>query len=304
MTIEIQCPGCNAVLRVDRKHAGQKGKCQQCGAAVTLPTEPAFSSRSPTLAEATPDEIVAELTTRDRSAVLVLFDTPESGQYEAQDLANAKVRCYSTDDMDDSKMLQALGNLGRIAQGIDQKREIQVEAATEKLLEFKGDHLGMSLAEFKIKHKRKTSGIGVTLPWCSSDTPDRVIQGLLAEPWHAKYGIVHARVDLPVENNSPTVAGVKTELFLYQFLDARLARMTAFFDTDSFHVVREAIAEKHGTPTHEAEHPLQFIWDKGVATVHLVRGAIRPKKASLLHFAHNRLLKEMEQRTPKKTDDL
>ena len=291
-------------MRVKEEFAGQQGKCQECGVFVTVPTPEAAGGSTKSLAQASPDDIVAELYRRGRSAVLAMFDTPESGTYEIQDLATSKVRCYSSADMDDTKMLQALGNLGRIVQGIGQSRETLSAEDTEKLLDFKGDQLGMSLADFKKKHKRKTGGIGVTMPWCSSDTPDRAIQGLLFEPWHHKCGIVHARVDLPVENNSPTVAGIKTELFLYQFLDARLFRMSAFFDTDLFHVVREAVNEKHGTPTSEFEDPVKFVWDNGVSSLQLIRGKVRPRRASMLHYVYNQLFEEMEKRSPNVSDDL
>ena len=301
MVIEFQCPGCSATLRVNSDFAGQQGKCQQCERPIIVP---AASSEPLLLRDATPDDIIAELSRRDRSAVVAMFDTPESGTYDLHDLTGAKVRCYSTADMDDAKMLQALANLGRIAQGIDQKRGQPQAVDQSNLLEFKGDWLGMSLAEFKIKHKRKTGGIGVKLPWCSSDSPDQRIQGLLAEPWHTKCGIVHARIELPVENNSPTVAGVKTELFVYQFIDARLFRMSAFFDTDSFHVVREAISEKHGTPTSIEKDSTEFVWDKGVCSIRLVRGKVRPKRASMLHYIHNQLFQQMVQRSPDKSSDL
>jgi len=304
MTIEIQCPGCSAILRVSEELAGQQGKCQHCGKSITVPSGSGNRSKKLSLADATPDDMAAELSRRDRSAVLVMFDTPDSGVYELRDLMNAKVRCYSTNDMDDSKTLQALGSLGRIAQGIDQSREPDSVLMNEKLLDFKGDRLGMSLADFKKKYKRKTGGIGMALPWCSSDSPGQRLQGLLSETWHSKCGIVHARIDLPVENNSPTVAGVKTELFLYQFIDARLFRMTAFFDTDSFHLVREAVMEKQGTPTSEVADPVQFVWDNGVCAAQLIRGKVRPKRASMLHYVHNRLFKEMEQRAPNITEDL
>ena len=303
MISETQCPACKASLRVSEELAGKQAKCPQCGASITVSGRP--TSTATLLAKASPDEIVNELSHRGRSAVLVLFDTPETGEYDLPTLAKAKVRVYSTSDMDDTKKLHALGSLGRIAAGIEQARsEVTAIAANAPVFEFKGDPLGMTLSDFKKKHARKTGGIGIMLPWCSSDSPGQTIEALLSEPWHARCGIVHARLDLPAENNPPTVAGVSAEPLIYQFLDGRLFRITAFFDTDSFHIVRKAVAEKHGEPTKESPDPMWFSWENGVSAVHLIRGAIRPKKPSELHYVHNPLFQQMQRRTPNMNDDL
>jgi len=313
MIVETSCPECSALLRVSEDLAGKQAKCPQCGKTITVTLRSSPSSQTPqapsasssSLSQASPDDIVKELSNRGRSAVLVLFDTPESGEYELHTLANAKVRIYSTPDMDDEKKLRALTSIGRITAGIDQARvESSSCLVSEPVFELKGDSLGMTLNEFKKKHARKTSGVGLPLPWCSSDTPGQAIEPLLIEAWHSQCGIIHARVDLPAEKKSPTVAGVKTDLLLYQFLDERLFRITTFFDTESFHMVREAIAKKHGPPSNETADPLQFTWQSGVSSIHLVRGHVRPKKASLLHFVHNPLFEQMEQRTPDHSDDL
>ena len=307
MVIEIRCSACGSPLRVDGKLAGQQSKCPQCGALFTIPSSgnPKNGLRAVALSQATPEDLIEELSHRGRSAVLTIFDTPESGEYDLRALAAAKVRVYSTNEMDDAKTLRVLANLGRIAQSKDQtKTQTNSEQAAPQVFELKGDPLGMTLAEFKRKHARKLGGIGVSLPWCSSDSPGQFIPALQAEPWHAECDIVHARLDLPAENNSPTVAGVKTELLLYQFIDERLFRMTAFFDTDSFHVVREAVTEKHGKPTEESLDPMMFLWDNGVSSIHLIRGAIRPKKPSRLIYMHNQLEKQAEQRVPNVSTDL
>ena len=46
------------------------------------------------------------------------------------------------------------------------------------------------------------------------------------------------------EDNSPTIAGLKTDLLLYHFVDGLLYRISAFFATDQFHVVSDAVHEK------------------------------------------------------------
>jgi len=307
MIVEMQCPECNALLRVNEELAGKQAKCPQCGKFITVlvqTPQPTPSSSVP-LSQASPDEIVNEFSTRGRSAVLVLFETPDSDEYELHTLANAKIRIYSTTDMDDAKKLRALTNIGRIAAGVDQARTDSSSILTpQAAFELKGDPLGMSLSDFKKKYARKTSGVGLPLPWCSSDSPGQPIEALLVERWHSQCGIIHARVDLPAEKSSPTVAGVSTDLLLYQFLDERLFRITAFFDTESFHVVRAAITNKHGQPSSETVDPVQFTWESGISSIHLIRGQVRPKQASLLHYVHNPLLKQMEQRTPDHGDDL
>lgn len=38
MNIPIQCPGCGQTLQIPEQFAGQTGKCQHCGGAITVPT--------------------------------------------------------------------------------------------------------------------------------------------------------------------------------------------------------------------------------------------------------------------------
>jgi len=38
MNIPIQCPGCGQTLQIPEQYAGQTGKCQHCGGAITVPT--------------------------------------------------------------------------------------------------------------------------------------------------------------------------------------------------------------------------------------------------------------------------
>ena len=83
---------------------------------------------------------------------------------------------------------------------------------------------------------------------------------------------------MPSEGNSPTIAGVKTELVLYHFVDGRLFRITVLFDTEAIHLIREAIVTKHGLPTSETKEPVEIAWQNAVSTIRLVRGMMRPKK--------------------------
>jgi hypothetical protein len=142
------------------------------------------------------------------------------------------------------------------------------------------------------------------MPYCSDSSPGQSNPTLWTEPWHAAAGIVHGRVELPSEGNSPTVAGVKSELFLYHFVDGQLFRMTALFDTEAFHLVREALGQKYGPPTSEIKDPLEVAWENAASTVRLVRGTMRPKKFSSLLLIHHALQRLAESRTPKRGDDV
>jgi len=127
---------------------------------------------------------------------------------------------------------------------------------------------------------------------------------LWSEPWHLAAGLVNGRVDLPSEGNSPTIAGVKTELVLYHFVDGRLFRITVLFDTEAIHLIREAIVTKHGLPTSETKEPVEIAWQNAVSTIRLVRGMMRPKKASMLVLMHHELQKSAEGRMPRRVDDI
>ncbi len=118
-------------------------------------------------------------------------------------------------------------------------------SADEMLYELKGDKLGMTLEEFKQKYERSGEG-GTRLPLCSDTAWGANKASLRTEPWHQRAGIIHARIDLPSENNSPTVAGVKSELMLYEFVDGKLFRIAAWLPTDKFHLVSEAAISKYG----------------------------------------------------------
>jgi hypothetical protein len=247
---------------------------------------------------------LAEASRRHRSAVLVVFDTPALGSYALSRQAGANVTCYRTGDMSDAQLVQVIGELGRMTPGgrNDQGGLSLASAVIAPPFDFKGDALGMSLAQFTARHSRMVGKIA--LPYTSESTRGHANSALWSEAWHAAANIVHARIDLPAENNSPTVAGVKTELFVYQFVDGLLFRMTGLFVTEAFHVVRAAYAEKHGTPTKVHDDPAEFVWDNGVSAIHLVRGTMRPKRSSMVIYTHNDLVVRAERRTPQRTGDL
>ena len=306
MPIQVTCPQCNALLQVNEKLAGQKGKCPKCSAVVTIPgtdhTQRPSAQRM--LCDASPREMVAELFRRKKSAVLAYFDTPATNSYKLTELADLKIDCLGSEEMNVDQLRQVLDDLSTLSKP-KAPGAISIDAADEEqLYELKGDQLGMSLADFQIKHSRRISGQPISLPWCSDSMPDHKIPELLVEDWHTKAGIVHGRLDLPLENNSPTIAGVKTDLLLYQFVDGQLFRITAFFDTDSFHIIRDSIIKKYGPPKSETSEPREFTWGNRRSSIKLTRGTIRPKAASLLHFMHDNLLEKANLRQPSREDDL
>jgi hypothetical protein len=115
---------------------------------------------------------------------------------------------------------------------------------------------------------------------------------------------VHARVELPSENNSPTLAGVKTEMFLYHFVDGLLFRITVLFDTEAFHLVRDAMVEKYGPPTSEIKDPMELAWENAPSSLRLVRGTMRPKRWSTVLAVHNELQLMADERLPDRGSDL
>ncbi len=306
MPIQVECPGCNSVLQVSEELTGKKGKCPKCEAVVAIPGVDATNSPSSQrlLRDASPREMVAELFRRNKSAVLAHFDTPAASRYKLTELLDAKIDCIDTEDMDVDQLRQVLGDLSKLSES---KSKSAIDLNTEndqQLYELKGDQLGMSLADFQIKHARRVEGQSISLPWCSSASPGQNIADLLSEDWHTEAGIVHARLDLPLESDSPTIGGVETDLLLYQFVDDLLFRITAFFDTDSFHHIHQSVKNKYGPAHRETSEPRELIWSNPRSSIKLTRGTIRPKAASMLHFIHTELMQVADTRQPSRIDDI
>jgi len=307
--IRVECIHCNSILQAPSELAGAHGTCPKCGAAIAIPPRPETPAAppvatTPPLNQATAVDMMAELFRRKKSAVLVVFDTPTSGAYELSSQPDANVRCYRTEDMSDFQLMQVLEHVGRLSQGMrNAKGGIVLRPPGEVLaFELKGDRLGMTLDEFKAKYARKIGGI--TMPYCSDAAPGQGNSALWTEPWHAAAGLVSGRVDLPSEDASPTIAGVKTELMLYQFVDGLLYQISALFDTEAFHLIREALTAKHGPPLVGNKEPLEVSWQNAVSTIRLVRGTMRPKKPSLLQLIHHDLRQTALSRLPKRESDI
>jgi hypothetical protein len=270
---------------------------------------PAASASTPPpsnllLSDATPLDMLAEIQRRKKSAVMVMFETPTDGSYAISKRAEANVRSYRTAEMTDGQLMEVLAQLGRMPPGAStQKGALGLQPEGQPLpYDLKGDRLGMTLEEFKTKHSRRV-GV-VMMPYCADSSPGQANAMLWSEPWHVAAGLVNARIDLPSENNPPTIAGVRTELFLYHFVDGKLYRMTVLFDTEAFHLIHNAMVQKYGPPAKENKERMELVWDNGASAIKLTRGSIRPKKASSLLVVHHQLQKSAEGRAPARSADL
>jgi hypothetical protein len=299
MPLKVQCPGCKAILQIAEELAGRQGKCIHCGHVITVPggEKPA----GPPLSEATAEAIVRELHRRKLSALLLLF-RPADGSYDLVDMPDSNMKCIVTEDIGAKEFAELVPS---IPKRFSTRRGAPVtrSAMQDDAYELKGDRLGMSLEEFKEKYARFTADGRQDLPLCS-DQSFGARADLHAEAWHRPAGIVHARIDRPEEENSPTVAGVKTDLLLYQFVDGQLYRISAFFATDMFHVVSEALIQKYNLPSREIQQPRELIWENPSSLIILARGTVHPRTASIMHLVHKELLATAESRTPKGAEDI
>lgn len=307
MAIQIECPGCKAILQIADELAGRQGKCIHCGHRLTVPTSApdgaAVVPGSPLLIEASPEAMVQELHHRGGSGLLVVFEPSADGSYDLADVPEHRLRCIVTEDIDQERFAQLLAGLGKRFGG--KKNGGGPAAAPEdQPYDLKGDQLGMTLDEFRRRYARSVAGSPQRLPLCSDEAWGADRATLHVQPWHQAVGIVHARVDLPAEDDSPTIAGVKTELMLYHFVDGRLYRISAQFPTDLFHVVDKALVDKYGPPAREAKEPRQLEWENRVSSIVLSRGTVHPRTPSVLNLIHKELLTETESRVPKAAEDI
>ncbi len=307
MPMQIECPGCKATLQVPDEMAGKQGKCIHCGHRLVVPGARASVSSiglSSTLFEATPEAMVRELHRRQQSAIMLIFQPSEDGAYDLSNVPDAELKCIATEDINQARFAQVVEGFAK--RFGPRKKDPAASSATSlsnPLYELKGDQLGLSIEEFKGKYNRSGDG-GQRLPICSDSAWGANKASLNSEPWHQAAKIIHARIDLPTENNSPTVAGVKTELLLYHFIDGKLFRITAYLPTDQFHLVSEAALKKYGPVTREVQKPRQLIWENPLASVVLTRGTVHPREPSVLELVHKQLNEEAGSRAPSAAADI
>jgi hypothetical protein len=300
MTFSFECPLCRAVLRAKEEFGGKTAKCTHCGAIVQIPLMVEAEKRPAgrLLSDATPQEMVEELFRRQKSAVLAFVNMTASGASRSGFLDETRLKCVTTDDIDQDQLEQVFDRLAQLtAKKRVERLGVEVDDA-EDLFELKGDRLGMKLEDFKAKYARKSAVSGRDLPWSSDQNPSVVSTDLCSQRWHHAAGIVHARIDDPQEMNSPTIAGVPTDLLLYQFIDGKLFQITALFGTEGFHMAHEALGEKYGPPVSETHQPRQLVWWTMSATIELTFGKIRPREPSVLNFYHDALLRLARSRQP------
>ena len=305
MPIQIECPGCKSLLQVPDELAGKQGKCVQCGHKLTVPGRASFGGGlSPTLFEATPEAMVRELYRRQQSAMLLTFPTPADGIYDLANVTDVDLKCIATEDVNQARFAELVSSFAKRYGPRKKGGASGSSPSIEDLLyDIKGDRLTMSLDEFKQKYARSGEG-GQKLPLCSDTAWGANKASLHPEPWHRQAGIVNARIDQPAEDNSPTVAGVKTELLLYQFIDGKLYRIAASLPTDQFHLVSEAAIKKYGPVTRENHKPRQLVWENPIASVILTRGNVHPREASILELVYKPLAEIAAARTPTGVADI
>lgn len=247
-------------------------------------------------------------------ATLIRFKCPQ---------CNVTIKCHPRDSGRDATCPKCNASL-RVPNMSPEPVVPMVSSLETQPFDFKGDVLGMSLSElkqkylsdFKRKYHREIPDDWGPEPWCS-DEPPRIAPArkpgeppkplplsaealrarFLTEEYYAEVGLVNCRLDwLYIDSDAPrlTVAGVPTNLFLYEFVDERLFRIRVTFENDGFDTVRDAFSSKYGTPTEQAKC---FVWVNEVSTILLKKGRLK-RDSSILIFTHTELSEVAESRLP------
>ncbi len=316
MSIALECPSCLTPFQVDDSFAGRRGTCKNCGTKITIPgiSSTVLRTAALPLAKATPEQMLAELARRQISAILA-YSEPNPPQALPADAAGDLLAsgvdyrrllyCIKTFDLGDETVGRMLEHLAERVRSEHSSRATTAQGDQQgELFELKGDWLGMSLDDFKRKYYRELPSLGRAMPWCSDESPGKSIPALNAEPWHTAAGIVSARVDLPAENASPSIAQQQTESVIYQFLDGKLFQIEAYFATQAFHRILEALHRKYGKPVSESHSPREVSWWNLSATIELKFGSIRPPRPSRLRFFHDELFQQAVARVPSHMNDI
>ena len=282
--IELECDHCQSVLQVRDDWEEDAASCPKCGSSIAIPRPPELD-RPRLLADATPEEMIGELQRRLRAAVLLLLDEKPAGD-DPQQLVGLELGAENFDQLLLSQIYRQLADTAakRIAPAREKNTLVE-----DDVFDLKGDRLGMSLIEFKQKHARPVFGTDRMAPWCSDDFPGQRIADLLAEAWHAAAGLVHARLDYPSENSSPTIAGLPTTLVLYQFVDGQLYQILAEFPPEAYPELVIALRTHFAEPVSDLETPRQLQWWTLDSTITLQQGALRPREPTVLSYYHDKL---------------
>lgn len=318
MPIQVQCQACRFALEIPDEFAGKKAKCGNCGEPFRVPggqaaASPAVDLPPPVrrlLTDATLPDIWNELRRRGLQGMLASIDLPKYNVRSLAELLESGeslgdgLQLQTTEPLDleqSRKLLELIGEgLSRIA---DPKSASEQDAYYEPF-SFKGDPLGMPLSDFKLKYRRDVPGNPNPAPFCSDQGGGFPVPDLLTEAWHHQAGIVHARIEYPVENRSPTFAGIEAELLLYQFLDGRLFQVIALFGTEHFPNVADTLRNKYGEPAQQIQEPRQLIWKRLASSLELTKGRISPRSPSQLRIYFDDLVNEASRRRPSHGGDI
>lgn len=334
MSIRINCPQCKAELRLADAMAGRTGACRECGSAIQVPRdpEPYRPLEERPLGKASMNDIMSELARRGQTAVLTVLGDDRrlagggagdstvleaSGGETRVDLGPG-VRQYATEEMSNERLEQLFEGLSRLARQKTTAASAAIAsgayptdlpssprlAESSENFDFKGDPLGMSLADFKLRHERTVAGRRRRMPWCSDEQPGVNNPELMCESWHTAAGIIHARIELPFENNSPTVGGIRSELVIYQFIDERLFQITAFLPPEGLNQLTQALRVRYGEPQSTNAEERQMHWWKLCSSVEVTTGRMSPREPCVVRYYHDELLAEAAARRPRSTTDL
>lgn len=317
MPIQVICQACRFTLEIPDEFAGKKAKCGNCGEPFRVPGGPAAGpvANAPPplkrlLGEASLLEIWNELRRRGLQGLLTSIDLPKYNVRSLADLLesgeplNKGLQLETTEPLNVDQTRRLLELIG---DGLSRMADPTSAAEQDSYYDpfsFKGDPLGMTLSEFKSKYARTVPGSPNPAPFCSDQGGGFPVPDLLTEAWHHHAGIVHARIEYPVENRPPTFAGVEAELLLYQFLDGRLFQVVALFGSEKFPHVAATLRNKYGEAAQENQEPRQLIWKRLASSLELTKGRISPRTPSQLRVYFDDLVAEASSRRPSHGGDI
>ncbi|MEM6331298.1 MAG: hypothetical protein AAF790_13765 [Planctomycetota bacterium] len=306
MTINVLCKACGFKLEIPGEFAGKRAKCGNCGELFRVPaasTGGAVAAMKP-LGHATAEEMFLELRRRGGAGILAMIDLSQYGLRSLADLLDAGehaslgLTVLATERLTAEQQERLLAVLADGVHRAANPKEAAEHDAYYEPFDFKGDPLGMTLAEFKQKHAREVPGHPHPAPFCSDQTGAFRVAELMTEPWYKSAGIVHARLEYPSENRPPSIAGVETEILIYQFLDGRLYQISAWFPAGGFPQVSGALRRKYGPPSEQSQDSSRLVWTRMASTLELCNGRISPAEPASMRICYDDLLREATARKP------